>query len=62
MKNETEFSNWQKAVIDLMEEDGWNSAAIGTVDWIAWKDCYFNEGLSPEDAMLSEFEASFSGH
>ena len=62
MNNVKEFVDWQKEVVDLMEEDDWSPTDIGTVDWTAWMDCYFNEGLSPEDAMLSELESSFSGH
>jgi len=58
MKNEMEFGDWQEQVIRLMKKDRWTDKAIGTVDWNAWQDCYYDEGLNPEDAMLSEYEAA----
>jgi len=57
-----DFGTWKEQVIALMEADKWTSIALRTVDWTAWKDCYFDQGLSPEEAMLSEYEAAYSGH
>lgn len=53
-----DFDLWQKEVVRLMVKDRWSNKAIGTVDWTAWQDCYYNEGLDPEEAMLSEYEAA----
>lgn len=54
------FEDWQQEVVSLMEKDGWSNQAIGTIDWISWKDSYYNEGLDPEESMLCELEAAFS--
>lgn len=53
-----DFDLWQKAVVRLMVKDRWTNKAIGTVDWLAWQDAYYNDGLDPEEAMLSEYEAA----
>jgi hypothetical protein len=52
------FEDWKDEVINIMKELHWTEAWISSVDWSAWKDCYYDNDLSPREAIQAECEAA----
>lgn len=61
MNNAMSFEQWKQEVSKLMSKDDWTDESIATVDWVAWKECYFDSGDTPEQAtplMFGEDEGA----
>jgi hypothetical protein len=45
------FKEWRLKVLAVMKENGLADNAINETDWDAWKDEYFDSGLSPQQSF-----------
>ena len=52
--NEIKFDEWKNAVSTTMLNDGWKKEAVDTIDWKAWKSFYFDERMSPIEAIQED--------
>ena len=52
--DEIKFEEWKKEVSAIMVKDGWEETTVANMDWEAWHNFYFLEGMKPEDAIRED--------
>jgi hypothetical protein len=58
MDVERNFEIWKEQVKKICSAHGYKPMAIASFDWSAWREAYYNEGLSAEDAVLEDERAA----
>lgn len=52
-----DFKEWKAEVSRILIEDcDWPDNTVRAIDWVAWEEGYFRDGLTPTEAIAAEFE------
>ena len=56
MMTGVDFERWKKIAQGFMKSHMWSETSMKSVDWEAWKECYFDDMIEPREAVHIEMK------